>query len=416
MYNKGIYLISGDDDGAAGSHVIKRPQTVLYCSREDKMNYELLQKLIDSYIEKYSLMNNQEHHEIYKWTAVSNFQKYWDIDAENFGKMFKKALSESENLVDDNVMQPGRGIDFLCKQGDAWMERVRDAFRDLLAIDNSDYNRRQKKINTFVEEVNAMLDEAGNEEWKYRQNPKAVIMYLSFIEPDDNYMFREGEVKAFANYVRYTGKIGSGKSFSLKSYYKMCEEIVAKLQDESDLMEMIAGELEKEAGRTDDNAVTDIDGENHILAFDLIYCAQNYDFYEEQLVTTRKRLASSMKSEEKEQQANALKQKIAGIQAALDDAVQKREKLTLPDLSGQQVTHKKYGTGRVETQERHYLTVQFGEMTKKFTLPDALIKGFLQPENADVVKQCEEIASLDAEKERCARELHITELELSLIK
>ncbi|MBR0398948.1 MAG: hypothetical protein IJI10_11865 [Eubacterium sp.] len=380
------------------------------------MNYELLQKLIDSYIEKYSLMNNQEHHEIYKWTAVSNFQKYWDIDAENFGKMFKKALSESENLVDDNVMQPGRGIDFLCKQGDEWMERVRDAFRDLLAIDNSDYGRRQKKINTFVEEVNAMLDEAGNEEWKYRQNPKAVIMYLAFIEPDDNYMFREGEVKAFANYVRYTGKIGSGKSFSLKSYYKLCEEIVARLQDESDLMEMVAGELEKEAGRTDDNAVTDIDGENHILAFDLIYCAQNYDFYEEQLVTTKKRPASAMKSDEKEQQANVLREKIAGIQASLDEAVRQREQLHLPDLNGQQVTHKKFGTGQVTAQDRHYLTVQFGENVKKFTLPDALIKGFLAAEDPAALKCCEEIAALDIEKERCARELHILELELALIK
>lgn len=380
------------------------------------MNYELLQKLIDSYIEKYSLMNNQEHHEIYKWTAVSNFQKYWDIDAENFGKMFKKALSESENLVDDNVMQPGRGIDFLCKQGDEWMERVRDAFRDLLAIDNSDYSRRQKKINTFVDVINGMLEEAGSEEWKYRQNPKAVIMYLSFIEPDDNYMFREGEVKAFANYVRYTGKIGSGKSFSLKSYYKMCEEIVARLQDESDLMEIVAGELEKEAGRTDDNAVTDIDGENHILVFDLIYCAQNYDFYEEQLVTTKKRPASALKSDEKEQQAALLRQKISGIQETLDIAAEKRTQLTLPDLSGQQVVHKKYGTGQVTAQEGHYLTVQFGETTKKFTLPDALIKGFLQPEDEKEVKLCEEIAALDAEKERCARELHILELELALIK
>ena len=380
------------------------------------MNYELLQKLIDSYIEKYSLMNNQEHHEIYKWTAVSNFQKYWDIDAENFGKMFKKALSESENLVDDNVMQPGRGIDFLCKQGDEWMERVRDAFRDLLAIDNSDYSRRQKKINTFVDVINGMLEEAGSEEWKYRQNPKAVIMYLSFIEPDDNYMFREGEVKAFANYVRYTGKIGSGKSFSLKSYYKMCEEIVARLQDESDLMEIVAGELEKEAGRTDDNAVTDIDGENHILAFDLIYCAQYYDFYEEQLVTTKKRPASALKSDEKEQQAALLRQKISGIQETLDIAAEKRTQLTLPNLSGQQVVHKKYGTGQVTAQEGHYLTVQFGETTKKFTLPDALIKGFLQPEDEKEVKLCEEIAALDAEKERCARELHILELELALIK
>ena len=380
------------------------------------MNHELLQKLIDSYIEKYPVMNNQEHHEVYKWTAVSNFQKYWDIDAENFGKMFKKAMSESENLVDDNVTQPSRGIDFLCRQGDDWMERVRDAFRDLLAIDNSDYVYRQKKIDVFVDEVNKMLDEAGNEEWKYRQNMKAVIMYLAFIEPDDNYMYREGEVKAFANYVRYTGKIGSGKSFSLKSYYKMCEEIVSRLQDESDLMEMVAGELEKEAGRTDDNAVTDIDGENHILAFDLICCAQNYDFYEEQLLTQKKRPASALKSDEKEQQASVLEQKMTAIREALQKAEDSRGALYWPDKTGMQVTHKKYGTGEVTEQKDHYLTVQFGELRKKFTLPDALIKGFLETDKEEVRRQCEEIAALEQETEKCKRELHITELELALIR
>ena len=380
------------------------------------MNHELLHRLIDSYIEKYSLMNNQEHHEIYKWTAVSNFQKYWDIDAEDFGKMFKKAMSESENLVDDNVMTPSRGIDFLCKQGAEMMERVRDAFRDLLVIDNSDYKKRMKKIEIFVDEINAMLEEAGNEKWKYRQNVKAVIMYLAFIEPDDNYMFREAEVKAFANYVRYTGKIGSGKSFSLRSYYKLCDEVVEVLQDESDLMEMVAGELEKEAGRTGDNAVTDIDGENHILAFDLIYCAQSYDFYEEQLLTQKKKPLSALKNDEKEQQADELKQEIDRINQALSTAQERRGGLELPDLTGLELTHVRYGTGAAVEQDRHYLTVAFGEMKKKFVLPDALIKGFLKTEKADVLERCTEIDALDNEIDQLKRDLHIAELQLSMIK
>lgn len=34
------------------------------------MNRDNLQKLIDNYVEKYEMLNDAEHNEIYKWTAV----------------------------------------------------------------------------------------------------------------------------------------------------------------------------------------------------------------------------------------------------------------------------------------------------------------------------------------------------------
>lgn len=37
--------------------------------------------------------------EKYKWEAVKHFQDNWDIEAENFGTMFKKATDKTFNLI-----------------------------------------------------------------------------------------------------------------------------------------------------------------------------------------------------------------------------------------------------------------------------------------------------------------------------
>lgn len=55
------------------------------------MNKDNLEQLIHNYMEKYDLLNDAEHDEIYKWNAVNHFQKYWDLDTDEFGEMFKQA-------------------------------------------------------------------------------------------------------------------------------------------------------------------------------------------------------------------------------------------------------------------------------------------------------------------------------------
>ena len=59
------------------------------------MNKDNLEQLIHDYMEKYDLLNDAEHDEIYKWNAVNHFQKYWDLDTDEFGEMFKQAILQS---------------------------------------------------------------------------------------------------------------------------------------------------------------------------------------------------------------------------------------------------------------------------------------------------------------------------------
>ena len=377
------------------------------------MNPDLLQKTIDSYMEKFEVQNSPEHREIYKWTAVSNFQKYWDIDASDFGKMFKRALSESEDLIDDDRMKPSAGIGYLCSKDEATREKVRDAFRDLLEPDQSDYRRRQKKCEDFVETLNRMLAEAGDEEWSHRQSMRAAIMYLAFIEPDDNFMYREAEEKAFAHYVRYTGKVGSGKSFSLKSYYTMCDEIVSALSENEDLLTMVQNELEREADRTEDGSVTDIDGENHILAFDLIYCTQNYGFYDEQLPAPRRSGRSALQAEERERQIAALRKKEEAVRAELSAAKEKIGANPLCDLKGCRVHHAKFGDGTVTGQEDKRILVSFDAGEKKFVVPDAVTRGFLRMDDEKITAAMKEYGALGEEIGRLERDLRMIEIEIS---
>lgn len=153
------------------------------------MNRDNLQKLIDNYVENYEMLNDAEHNEIYKWTAVNHFQRHWNLDADGFGEMFKQAMGKSSNIIDNSIVQPSNGIVFLCKQDRETEKKVQEEFRKLLAPDEGNIKVRQDKIDSFIKAMNEMLQKVAPGKWKYDQDRRAVIMYLSFIAPDDNFMF-----------------------------------------------------------------------------------------------------------------------------------------------------------------------------------------------------------------------------------
>ena len=37
--------------------------------------------------------------ELYKWEAVKHFQDNWNIDAENFGEMFREATAKTYTMI-----------------------------------------------------------------------------------------------------------------------------------------------------------------------------------------------------------------------------------------------------------------------------------------------------------------------------
>ena len=66
--------------------------------------------------------------EKYKWEAVKHFQDHWNIEAEDFGAMFKEATDKTYNLLASGYAYPRRMIQIFAKADEA---AVRQMFREL---------------------------------------------------------------------------------------------------------------------------------------------------------------------------------------------------------------------------------------------------------------------------------------------
>lgn len=60
------------------------------------IDVEKLKPVLEGYKAYFPVHWNDE---MYKWEAVKYFQDHWDIEAENFGDMFKQATDKTFNLL-----------------------------------------------------------------------------------------------------------------------------------------------------------------------------------------------------------------------------------------------------------------------------------------------------------------------------
>ena len=380
------------------------------------MNKDNLEQLIHNYMEKYDLLNDAEHDEIYKWNAVNHFQKYWD---------------------------------FLCKQDKKTEREVQEEFRKLLAPDEGNIKVRQGRIHMFVDAINEKLQKAAPNKWKYNQDRRSVIMYLSFIAPDENFMFKSTEARAFSDCYEFGEDIGSGQTFRLDVYYRMCRELVDEIKKHKDLCALLEEKLKYEAEVDEDktNPVTEVAGKYNILAYDLIYCAHAYNLYENISVRKRKKLSAvEQKRQEKE---NRVKDLIAQREEKNEQFEQlekqyltcdacafgKRRRaygqrtilvvfgdlraqaaineMKFPDIIGMKVKNIRYGEGIVTDQNGKYVTVEFTAGAKNFILPDAFEKGFLKAADEEISACFEEIGSLKKTKEKYEGNIRLLSTEIS---
>ena len=373
-----------------------------------------LQQLFDSYTEKFETFNNAEHRETYKWAAVSHFQKYWDLDAEQFGEMFKVAFEDSGNQIDVPSFQPIAGVLYLCRQNAETMEEVREAFRRLLENDGSDLEARQKRVEGFVTEMNAILQRVTADKWKYHQDISSALLYLTLADPDNNYMYKESECKAFTEYLGVKNEVFKKDALSLPDYYHLCDNVAAELLQQSDLLQNVDEALEAEADNMDDSSITEVDGDRHLLVYDLIYCARNYQLYDEELFAGGNGKHADSGEEENDQEEQKIRERIRALTAQCETAVKQREEVAFPQLEGTEISHLRYGAGTITAQEDKYLTVTFARAgVKKFVMPDALTKGFLKGVPEEAMQLCGTIAELDETIQKTQREIELLHIELN---
>ena len=141
------------------------------------MDFENLKHIFNKYIEKFDEINNAEHREYYKWEAVKHFKDHFNIDTPDFATMFKNAVKETYNLIDNSVKQPTGGIIKLAERPEL-TETIRQMFKDLYADDGGDIDLRQKKIEIFLDKCAVLLNTYEKGKWKYEQEMRAVLFYL----------------------------------------------------------------------------------------------------------------------------------------------------------------------------------------------------------------------------------------------
>jgi hypothetical protein len=130
--------------------------------------------------------------------------------------MFIKSMQEISNLIDNATVQPIGGIRLLLKQ-EKEVEFVRQSFRNLFCEDGGDLDKRQERIDEFIDTVNAKIEKYVNGSWKYPQSRNSVIYYLNLWKPEENYIFKSTEATAWANCIEYGDDFGSGKSTLLEA-------------------------------------------------------------------------------------------------------------------------------------------------------------------------------------------------------
>ncbi len=337
------------------------------------MDDEIFGKIIAEYINHFDFINNDEHREYGKWIYFKEFKDNFDINAENFADMFKKSIKDASFLVNNSFVCPTNGIVYFAQKPET-KERVRAMFKALYADDGGDIKVRQNKIEKFRDDFNNMLEEYEPSKWKYKQEFRSALLYLTLYSPDENYLFKSTQAKKFMKYIQYGNDFGKGSDFNLKAYYDMCNAVVDKIKEIPQLVEIHKNRLK-------DNMYQD---ENFtLLTFDIIFSAYTYGLYN----GIEYKQPPKMTKAEREAYAKTLEltTQLAQTQTELDKTVETLEELQDISINHMKVQNKKYGNGVVINQNGTAITIEFADRTMKFEFPTAVISGLLSVDDDSIV-------------------------------
>lgn len=145
--------------------------------------------------------------EKYKWEAIKHFQDNWNIEAENFGEMFKQATDKTFNLLASGYAYPKAMIINFAKADN---EATRQIFR-VLFDESRNLAERVEEFQNNVEAIRVKYDDGT---WRnHYQNTNAISTYLWLMFPDKYYiykyeLFRDAAVELGSDYKpKRTGSI-----------------------------------------------------------------------------------------------------------------------------------------------------------------------------------------------------------------
>lgn len=325
------------------------------------MNTDNLKMLIQRYEDNLDLIYNSEHNELFKWKAVQYFRSVWYAPENErlcFSQRFSKAAKESSVLLDNSHVSPLNGVVKLAEADEKEVERL--FFDILLADDGGNIDVRQNNMEAFLSGMEALRIKHFPRSWKYKQERHAASCYLCFFAPDDNFIYHYTEVEKFARHIEYGIDIGSGENFNLRAYYKMCEEVIKTIRENTSLLNRHNKFISTDEYYGDESL--------HLLAFNLIWCSDTYDFYNGMTHISKKdsikEYTLAQLQEKERAELEAKRNDLIGRIKQLERDIEPYKDIV---LMGVQVSDKTTGAiGTIIAQEVNKVTVQYETGVKTY--------------------------------------------------
>ena len=183
--------------------------------------------------------------ECFKWQAVQHFQKHWDIDAADFGAMFKEATAQVFGLLDTGYAYPRAMILEFAK---ADPEATRQMFRELYD-ETQDLTERVDAFQSAAESLRTLHDDGT---WKnHYQSTSSISVYLWLKYPDNYYLYRYTVSRDIATELNCpTPPKKDGSVDSMLKSYRLYDELRDELCKNAAITQMIRSALEAAPAET----------------------------------------------------------------------------------------------------------------------------------------------------------------------
>lgn len=227
--------------------------------------FKRLRFIIDHYKANFDTVNKQER---YKWEALKWYKDHWDIEAKDFAHMLITAFSKTANLLSSGMYFPYK---MLCEYAKEDPESVRGIFRTLHDEQRSLSERYEIFKNSCQSYVDGLKKKNPDRKksLNHYQDPRAVMVYLTFQYPEKYYLFKSTMYTTFRDRTDYAEpKVRiSSAMHKVERYMKMCDILLGEIQKDDELVAM-------HRSRLTDNCYQDPD--LHLLTMDIVFYGSNY--------------------------------------------------------------------------------------------------------------------------------------------
>ena len=177
--------------------------------------------------------------EDFKWEAAQHFHDHWNIDAADFGEMFKEATAKVFALLDTGYAFPRAMI---LNFAAADCEATRAMFRSLFD-ESIELSQRITAFQAATEEIRTKYNDGS---WSnHYQSTSAISVYLWLRYPDQYYIYRYSVASDISDALNFDAPPKrDGSVESLLNSYRLYDELRAALSQNAAITQMVRSAIE----------------------------------------------------------------------------------------------------------------------------------------------------------------------------